>query len=122
MSRYRSEGETQVLDIVVYSGDVSARVRTAPDRIRTPPARLDSGQRRLYFKNGGKGFWGVHSDEVFTSLSAEDADTQAVVFKIPEAIRSSIPRKRGEPVLVLRVLKQNRLVIEAFGRGYGNAL
>ena len=46
--------------------------------------------RRFYFKNGGKGFWGGHSDEVFTSLSAEDADTQAVVFKIPESVRSSL--------------------------------
>ena len=45
---------------------------------------------RFYFKNGGKGFWGGHSDEVFTSLSAEDADTQAVVFKIPESVCSSL--------------------------------
>ena len=37
-----------------------------------------------------KEFWGIHSDEVFFSLSAEDADTQAVVFKIPETVRSSL--------------------------------
>ena len=44
----------------------------------------------LYVKNRGKEFQGSHSDEVFLSLSAEDADTQAVVFKIPEAVRSSL--------------------------------
>ena len=44
----------------------------------------------LYVKNRGKEFQGSHSDEVFFSLSAEDADTQAVVFKIPEAVRSSL--------------------------------
>ena len=45
---------------------------------------------RLYVKNRGKGFRGIHSDGVFFSLSAEDADTQAVVFKISEAVRSSL--------------------------------
>ena len=44
----------------------------------------------LYVKNRGKEFWGIHSGRVFSSLSAEHADTQAVVFKIPEAVRSSL--------------------------------
>ena len=46
--------------------------------------------RWLYVKNRGKEFWGIHSDGVFFRLSAEHADTQAVVFKIPEAVRSSL--------------------------------
>ena len=46
--------------------------------------------QRLCFKNWAKKFWAAHSDEVFTSLSAEDTDTQAVVFSIPEAVRSSL--------------------------------
>ena len=41
-------------------------------------------------KRGAKEFWGGHSGTIFSSLSAEDADTQAVVFKIPEAVRSSL--------------------------------
>ena len=65
-----------------------------------------SGSTGLYFKKRGKGilgrpfgstskrgakeFWGGHSGTIFSSLSAEDADTQAVVFKIPEAVRSSL--------------------------------
>ena len=41
-------------------------------------------------KRGAKEFGGGHSGTIFSSLSAEDADTQAVVFKIPEAVRSSL--------------------------------
>jgi len=33
-----------------------------------------------------------HSGTVFTSLSTENADTQAVVFNIPEAVRSSLDK------------------------------
>ena len=54
--------------------------------------RQKQGQRNFgsTSKTGAKEFWGIHSDEVFFSLSAEHADTQAVVFKIPEAVRSSL--------------------------------
>ena len=51
---------------------------------------FSSGIKGLYFKNRGKGNLGRPFRHVFSSLSAEDADTQAVVFKIPEAIRSSL--------------------------------
>ena len=53
-----------------------------------------AGQKPRYkgstSKTGAKEFWGGHSGTIFSSLSAEDADTQAVVFKIPEAVRSSL--------------------------------
>ena len=41
-------------------------------------------------KTGVKKFWGDHSGTVFSSLSAEDADTQAVAFNIPEVVHSSL--------------------------------
>ena len=41
-------------------------------------------------QNRGKRNLGRPFRLVFSSLSAEDADTQAVVFKIPEAVRSSL--------------------------------
>ena len=57
-------------------------------------------------KTGAKEIWGGHSGKVFFSLSAEDADTQAVVFEIPEAIRSSLDQFHfsveafGDPVVL----------------------
>ena len=58
--------------------------------IATHTGRLALRQKRLYVKNRGKEFRGIHSDGVFSNLSAEHADTQAVVFKIPETVRSSL--------------------------------
>ena len=38
----------------------------------------------------GQRIFGGHSDEVFTGLSAEDADCERKFFNIPEAVRSSL--------------------------------
>ena len=67
-------------------------------------------------KTGAKDFWG-HSDEVFTSLSAEDTDTQAVVFKIPETIRSSLDELHfwwKPSVIPLFFEKRNSRAISSF--------
>ena len=99
---YRFDGKTKLLSFGKYP---TVGLRDARARKEEAKVMLDKGidpseqkkkqkeERRaegLYVKNGGKEFQGSHSDEVFFSLSAEHADTQAVVFKIPEAVRSSL--------------------------------
>ena len=69
---YRPADAIQVPGIAPYSVGVSAEVRGSTS------------------KRGAKEFGGGHSGTIFSSLSAEDADTQAVVFKIPEAVCSSL--------------------------------